>query len=93
MHTLKLMTGLALPLLLAVTAGCSGLLDPDDPGNLVPGTVDDDPSLPAVELQVREYLGDEALVAADPDGFRRSFDLEGELSQAREVRGEGGGHE
>jgi proline iminopeptidase len=40
----------AMPLLLAVLAGCSGLLDPEEPGNLVPATVDEDPSLPAVEL-------------------------------------------
>lgn len=50
MSTLRFLTSLALPLLLVVTSGCSGLLDPDDPGNLVPGTVDDDPSLPAIEL-------------------------------------------
>lgn len=31
-------------------AGGLGCLDPDDPGNLVPGTVDDDPSLPRVAL-------------------------------------------
>jgi proline iminopeptidase len=42
---------LVLPILLtALVAGCSGLLEPDAPGNLVPGTVDDDPTLPAVEL-------------------------------------------
>jgi len=50
MSTLKWMTSLALPLLLVVTSGCSGLLDPEDPGNLVPGTVDDDPTLPAIEI-------------------------------------------
>lgn len=31
-------------------AGCGGLLDPDEPGNLVPLTVEEDPSLPALEL-------------------------------------------
>lgn len=36
--------------LLLAAAGCSGLLDPEDPGNLVPATVDDDPALPAIEL-------------------------------------------
>ncbi|MEN8150272.1 MAG: NAD(P)H-dependent oxidoreductase subunit E [Planctomycetota bacterium] len=35
----------------------------------------------------------EALVAADPDGYRRSFDLDAELSQARAVRKGGNGHE
>jgi len=50
MRTLRFLTSLAWPLLLVYAAGCSGLLDPDDPGNLVPGTVDDDPSLPAIEL-------------------------------------------
>jgi len=39
-----------LPLLLLV-AGCSGLLDPEAPGNLVPGTVDDDTTLPAIDLE------------------------------------------
>jgi proline iminopeptidase len=50
MKTLRPLTGWSLPLLLVAIAGCSGLLDPDDPGNLVPGTVDDDPSLPAIDL-------------------------------------------
>lgn len=31
-------------------AGCGGLLDPDDPGNLVPRTVDEDATLPVLEL-------------------------------------------
>jgi proline iminopeptidase len=30
--------------------GCSSILDPDEPGNLVPKTVDDDPSLPNLEV-------------------------------------------
>lgn len=42
--------GPAASLLLAVLAGCGGLLDPDEPGNLVPATVDEDPALPAIEL-------------------------------------------
>lgn len=41
---------IVLLLLPPLVAGCSGLLDPEAPGNLVPGTVDDDPTLPAVEL-------------------------------------------
>jgi len=50
---MKLMLTLAsrtLPFLLAALAGCSGLLDPEEPGNLVPATVDEDPSLPSIEL-------------------------------------------
>jgi [NiFe] hydrogenase diaphorase moiety large subunit len=35
----------------------------------------------------------EALISADPDGYRRSFDLEAELSQARAIREGGEGHE
>ena len=31
-------------------AGCSDLTDPDKPGNLVPATVMEDPSLPAIEI-------------------------------------------
>jgi proline iminopeptidase len=38
---------LTLTLALALVPAC---LDPGEPGNLVPGTVDDDPSLPRVEL-------------------------------------------
>jgi proline iminopeptidase len=38
------------PLFLIVAAGCGGLLDPDEPGNLVPRTVDEDPNLPALEM-------------------------------------------
>jgi proline iminopeptidase len=50
MRFLKTLGG-TLPLLLpALIAGCGGLLDPEEPGNLVPATVDDDPTLPAVEL-------------------------------------------
>ena len=30
--------------------GCYSILDPDEPGNLVPKTVDDDPSLPNLEI-------------------------------------------
>ena len=31
-------------------AGCSGLTDADEPGNLVPATVVEDPALPAIEI-------------------------------------------
>ena len=34
---------------LALT-GCEGLLDPSEPGNLVPKTVVEDSSIPAIEL-------------------------------------------
>ena len=30
--------------------GCGGLLDPDEPGNLVPKTVAEDPLLPRIEV-------------------------------------------
>jgi len=43
MRFLALVASLAL-------AGCGGLLDPDEPGNLVPRTVDEDAALPALEL-------------------------------------------
>ncbi|UCD38755.1 MAG: alpha/beta hydrolase, partial [Fidelibacterota bacterium] len=45
------------PLLLIITvvvglvlAACSGLLDPDEPGNLVPKTVAEDPDLPRIAV-------------------------------------------
>ena len=39
-----------IPAILTVVSGCSGLLDPEDPGNLVPRTVDEDPTLPALDM-------------------------------------------
>ena len=39
-----------IPLILTGAGGCSGLLDPDDPGNLVPRTVDEDRTLPALNM-------------------------------------------
>jgi len=39
-----------IPILLLAATSCSGCLDPSEPGNLVPKTVAEDPSLPAVEL-------------------------------------------
>jgi proline iminopeptidase len=38
------------PAILIAASGCGGLLDPDDPGNLVPRTVDEDPTLPALDM-------------------------------------------
>jgi len=38
------------PAILIVAIGCSGLLDPDEPGNLVPRTVDEDPTLPVLDM-------------------------------------------
>jgi len=37
-------------LLTLALMSCSGLLDPDEPGNLVPKTVDDDPTLDYIEV-------------------------------------------
>lgn len=39
-----------IPAILTAAFGCGGLMDPDAPGNLVPRTVDEDPTLPALEL-------------------------------------------
>jgi len=50
MKTPRSLTSGVLPLLLLTAAGCGGLLDPEEPGNLVPATVDEDPSLPFLEL-------------------------------------------
>ena len=50
MNTLHSLMSRALPLLLVIATGCSGLMDPDEPGNLLPATVDEDPSLPSIEL-------------------------------------------
>jgi proline iminopeptidase len=47
MHTIK--TGMAIIGLGLVIAGCE-ILDPDEPGNLVPKTVDEDPTLPSIEV-------------------------------------------
>jgi proline iminopeptidase len=33
-----------------IIAACDGLLDPDDPGNLVPRTVEEDPTLPHIAI-------------------------------------------
>jgi len=47
------------------TSGCGDLLDPEAPGNLVPPTVDEDPSLPAIDLNGTrvhlETFGDSSL--------------------------------
>ncbi len=50
MNPIRILIRRAVPLMLVLVAGCSGLLDPEGPGNLVPATVDDDPSLPAIDL-------------------------------------------
>lgn len=36
--------------ILIAAPGCGGLMDPDEPGNLVPRTVDENPALPALEM-------------------------------------------
>jgi proline iminopeptidase len=41
---------LAAVLVSLIVAGCGGLLDPDEPGNLVPMTVAEDPLLPKIEV-------------------------------------------
>ena len=47
-HSLRLFPLALAPLLLPIAlAGC---LDPDEPGNLVPKTVDEDPALPRIEV-------------------------------------------
>ena len=43
-------TALPLVLGLAVALGSTACMDPDVPGNLVPATVEDDPSLPRIEV-------------------------------------------
>jgi proline iminopeptidase len=41
---------LAAALALALALGATGCMDPDAPGNLVPATVEEDPSLPRIEV-------------------------------------------
>ena len=41
---------LVIAALAAALAACGDLLDPDEPGNLVPATVDEDPSLPSIQI-------------------------------------------
>ena len=72
-----------LALMVAVgLAGCDGLLDPDEPGNLVPRTVDEDATLPALELNGTRFhaetFGDPArpvivFVHGGPGGDYRSL--------------------
>ena len=42
--------GAALLMITAGLAACDGIYDPSQPGNLVPRTVDEDPTLPALAL-------------------------------------------
>jgi len=51
MNVVRNLAAAAWPLLATALVGCSGLLDPEEPGNLVPPTVDEDPALPAIELE------------------------------------------
>jgi proline iminopeptidase len=82
MNTPIFLTIRALPLLLVMVAGCSGLLDPEEPGNLVPATVDEDSSLPSIELAGTrlhlQTLGDPAdpviiFLHGGPGGDHRSL--------------------
>ena len=54
------------------------------------GQTSSNPVLSTMEQFPEAY---DALITADPDGYRKSFDLEAELSQARAVREGGTGHE
>ena len=47
-HSLPLFTLALAPVLLPIAL--TGCLDPDDPGNLVPKTVVEDPTLPQIEV-------------------------------------------
>lgn len=44
----QILKGLILSALALIIASCSGLLDPEEPGNLLPKTVDEDPLLPRI---------------------------------------------
>jgi hypothetical protein len=70
MKPLNLLLWHLLALALAGLA-CDGIHDPSQDGNLVPKTVDEDPTLPSLELAVGHYA--RSWFAAGEGGFDRSW--------------------